>query len=220
FSDGLLMNATNLTEIEGVPAIVPDLFAANCRSFGATEAVNPASRIGAFAFAGTRTITIALGSELTGVSEGAFAGCHELEEIDARALAGFTPAVELSAFDGIEITRVKLVVQDDCEDTWKHHPVWGLFDVVRASMTDIDGIADDVLASPAICVGVADAMLTATASEPGVVMAVYDTAGNRVALLTSESDCTAIALSELPRGVLLVNATSRAGASRRIKVMN
>lgn len=217
-SGGLLMNDVSLNRIDGVPENIPDLFATNCVSYSPATALTTATQVGNFAFAGCVADKFVLGSNVANISDGAFAGCRNLVEIDARALAGFTPKVSASAFDGIDVSSVVLIVLDTCEEIWHDHPVWGGFDIIGRSITGVGEIAEDKADS--INIIIQGAALHATATQPGLTLAVYDMEGRSIGLWQSESDAISVPLTDLPEGILLVNASSTSGGTKQIKVLN
>lgn len=215
FPEGLLFNAGSLTEIQGIPDIIPDLFAANCSFYSPAGNLENTIDIGRYAFANSGTEKIMLGRDVTSIEASAFAGCHTLTEIDATQLSAFTPDVDPSAFDGICTSDVTLRVADGCESVWKAHPVWSTFNVVGAT-TEVSEIPEATISG--IEISMRDGALTAISTSAGLHVGVYDPNGRRVAMKSTGSTEISIPLAELPDGLLLVDARSDSGNSARIKI--
>lgn len=218
---GLLMNATSLQQITGIPDIVPDLFAANCTSFSPLPATEAATSIGKFAFANCAADRFLLGKNITSIDGNAFAGCTTLKSIDATRLAGYTPAVDTLAFKGIEVGKVYLIVDENATDIWKYHPVWGEFRIVNPGYREEEeeGVGTvDIRSS--ITISVDEVNIVATSDADGMEMHIYDTGGHRILSVSAAGNSISAPLESLPQGVLLINAISSSGDKKMMKFMN
>ncbi len=216
-AEGTLMDAISLTEVTGVPDILPDLFSANCSTFSPTDVMASATSVGRFAFANTGADFFVLSRDVTDIQQSAFAGCSDLYGIDARQLAAFTPEVSPSAFDGICMADVTLLVKEGCERVWSDHPVWGMFNIT-SSTSGVAMTGED--SDSGLYLSAAADEVTGRASSGPVSLAVYDIDGRRLRFVESPDGQISIPLSELPRGILLLNLTGSHGGSRRIKIIN
>jgi len=216
-AEGTLMDAISLTEVTGVPDILPDLFSANCSTFSPTDVMASATSVGRFAFANTGADFCVLSRDVTDIQQSAFAGCSDLYGIDARQLAAFTPEVSPSAFDGICVADVTLLVKEGCERVWSDHPVWGMFNIT-SSTSGVAMTGED--SDSGLYLSAAADEVTGRASSGPVSLAVYDIDGRRLRFVESPDGQISIPLSELPRGILLLNLTGSHGGSRRIKIIN
>ncbi|MDE7081148.1 MAG: leucine-rich repeat domain-containing protein [Muribaculaceae bacterium] len=216
-AEGILMDSPSLTEVNGVPDILPDLFTANCTTFSPAGVMATATSIGRFAFANTGADFFVLSREVAQIRQSAFAGCSSLYGIDARQLAAFTPEVDPSAFDGICTADVTLIVKEGCEMVWSNHPVWGMFNIT-SSTSGVEAVEPDP--DSVLSLYVAAGEVTGRTSEGSLSLAVYDIDGHRVRVEASPDSEIRIPLAELPKGILLLNLTDSHGAWRRIKIIN
>lgn len=131
--NGLLMGAVRLERLEGVPADVPDLFAAHCSALDADAVVSDATTLGACCVASAGGSMLHLTEGLSEVGPRVFDGMQRLRQLDATALGSRVPVAQSGAFDGIDCPSVTLVVGDDCKDVWSADPQWGRFNICTVS---------------------------------------------------------------------------------------
>ena len=80
--------------------------------------------------------SISFPSTLTNIESYAFGGCTALETI--YCFAEETPQVDETAFNNVEVKKVRLGVPDECVGAYKKHPVWSKF--LIDFLTDIDAL--------------------------------------------------------------------------------
>lgn len=143
FGKGVFMNDSSLQNVEGIPMVLPALFAAGCSSLDMETVATEAVEIGAWALSGghARNITFTVADML---AEGALADIVGLEEIDVRALGASLPAADENAFAGIDTGSVRLIVTDTAEDAWRQHPVWGRFNIIPDYMVGASVVSSNV----------------------------------------------------------------------------
>ncbi|MDE7462731.1 MAG: leucine-rich repeat protein [Muribaculaceae bacterium] len=206
FNEGVLMNNGNLVQVSGIPADVPALFAANCVSYVPADAIGRASSIGNFAFSNSAISEIVLGRDLTTVGKNILHGSDRISHIDATALGNYVPATEDEAFDSLDTSKIRLLVNDDSYDTWASHPVWGRFDVYTSTITGIEneGIADNA----GITITIADGYVNISGKENLEMVRIWDTSGAILLTLKPDATTATVALESLPSGIVIVNAKS------------
>ena len=69
--------------------------------------------------------TVTLGRNMAYIDRFAFMDCTALKEI--YCLAEEVPEVESDAFEGVDVSKVMLVVPDDSYNAYKAHPIWSQF---------------------------------------------------------------------------------------------
>lgn len=218
FNKGTLMNNRNLISLSGVPADIPDLFAANCTAYMPEADIARASSIGQYAFANSQISDIVLGSGLTSIDLGAFKNSAFLIHIDATSLGDNLPSVDENAFEGIDPASVRLKVTDHTEDQWRQHPVWGLFNIYSDYTSGIDNIANDPEDASGISVRIIGNILYIHASQAIDAADIYDLAGNHLLSLPTGVPTTKAEISTLPKGILIVN-TKAGNASKGVKII-
>ncbi len=215
---GLLMNATGLTEITGLPEIVPDLFATNCISLATGDMLSGAREIGRYAFAHTAADTCLLGRRLTRIDAGTFRNCMNLQLIDVTALGDRVPETAPDTFEGMETMQIGLEVAENMDGVWRDHPVWGCFNIVSSSSTVTELVADDNHAG--INISIRGDLLSIRSDMQITEGAVYDLNGRLVWSLAGATDNPDISLLSLPQGVMLVRVKDAGGKTRQLKFIN
>lgn len=100
--------------------------------------------IGEAAYANNPNVrTLAFRNGVSNIGAHAFRNMSALEQVDVTALGKAMPEIDPLAFSGLENESgrydIALNVAKDTNDTWKAHPVWGLFDIQNMS-TGLGGI--------------------------------------------------------------------------------
>lgn len=115
--------------------------------FGASSSTNietiDSEVIGEGAFANDPSITtMKFGANVKQVKANAFRNDTNLKWINMHDLGNNTPEVDATAFSGLEDANGRypadLYVDEDKVDTWKNHPVWGLFNIKTGSTNTIE----------------------------------------------------------------------------------
>lgn len=179
YNEGTLMNNSALTRVSGVPENVPALFAANCYTLSPSDHLGDAVEIGSFAFANTDTDVLVLAPSVLSIEKGAFAGINSLHTINADALLGDTPDVDPDAFSGLNPADITLHVSRDCEQPWRDHPVWGLFNITSADTVGVNDVTSDAYGR--IVITILYDKLLINAPEPLTSAAIYATDGTLIA---------------------------------------
>lgn len=212
---GLFMGDSGLTEITGIPADIPDLFAADCPSFNPENAIIDAVKIGDFAFANSLPQKLIFMPGLISIGDGALAGCSGIKEIDAALLAGYTPEVDATAFARLNVGEILLTVDKDCISTWKRHPVWGKFNISGSEV----GVNSVIVSPGALSLKLDSEGLIACHPEAAVMIEGYDLNGRLLIHSQSDSGNVRIPLSRIPEGALIVRAIASDGSNAVIKII-
>ena len=140
---GLLMGNGVMRSVSGIPADVPDLFAAASPSFQINEERDGIVTIGDFAFAGNQSEMLYLSPDLSYIGDYAYSYCPNLKHIEANALGYNVPEAEETAFAGVNESKIALYVTADSFDLWNSHPYWSRFDIHpgESSVESIEGLS-------------------------------------------------------------------------------
>lgn len=215
--EGVFMADAALEEVSGMPSEVAALLTADCSAFSPDKAIGEATYIGDFAFANTLADRLVLLPSLTRIGSGALAGCSDLTEIDARALAGYIPEVEKDTFGDVDVSDVHLIVAEGCENIWESHPVWGRFRIIGAADIHVATLPDE---SAGIMIGLHDGAVRASDVTPGIMMAVYTLEGRLALTVASEGYEVSLPLADLPDGPLVVKAIGKGGSAKTLKIIH
>lgn len=215
FNIGTLMNNRNLIQLEGIPQNIPPLFAANCVSYSANDALSDADSVGDFAFSNSAPTEIILGNRITSIGRGILKGSPNLNHIDATILGTNIPETDNNAFEGIDTWNIRLKVMDHAEETWKSHPVWGNFNVYSDFTSDMN-MAQEIKNS--ITVFLNDNKIEISAPQPINYFAIFDSEGKLLKSGASRENSATISLEALPSGVLIVNVVAGEN-SKTVKII-
>ncbi|MDE5773986.1 MAG: leucine-rich repeat domain-containing protein [Muribaculaceae bacterium] len=216
YDKGTLMNDPRLVDVSGMPDIVPPLFAANCRTLVPGNILDTAVHIGEYAFSNNQADILILSAGIMAIDRGAFAGLYALHTINADALLGDTPDIDPQAFSGLNPADITLHVSPGCEQPWRDHPVWGLFNITSSETVGTDIIDNDIAAS--IVISIHDNTLTITAAEPITAATVHDITGATIANLTAAGARIDYPLDNVTPRILIINA-SAGGVTRTAKLL-
>lgn len=139
FGDGVFNGDEGLVDLPEWKHSIPDLMATGT-SVAMTAAIN-APEVGEAAFAGNGNISVLnFGSAVANIKAHAFRHVKRLKSVNALDLRDKIPAVDATSFSGMENEEgrypVKLTVDENAVESWKAHPVWGLFDI-RSESTNV-----------------------------------------------------------------------------------
>lgn len=217
-NDGLLMDDTSLNSLTGMPDRVPAYFAANCGNLDARN-LETGATLGDYSFANTLVPEILVLPEyLTYVGRGALKGLDGLAAIDAVSLGARIPSVDADAFEGLEQEPVELWVADNYYDSWKSHPQWGLFNVMKSTETNVVEIPTED--TDAISISYGGRTITVEASSMVTDVRIYTSDGRMAYLASPDRARIDIETEALPSGVLIVTATNGEGRGKTISIIN
>lgn len=217
FGTGVLMNCNVLTEINGMPEDVPDLFAANCNAVDPALYSEDFRNVGKYSFANSELTTLILSSGLTHIDRGAFANSAALTLIEAIGLASYCPDVDEDAFAGLDTSEIRLHVDSSHEDAWLSHPVWSKFHVYSDTYDDVRvPVADD----SAIRISVANGVLTVLAPEIINSVELFSLNGLRLMSLTPREQQVSVQLTGITaeNGVIIIRVSTDS-ASKTAKII-
>ena len=214
---GAMMNCPKLKSVTGTPAEIPDLFAAESRAYSPADAMRQATQVGDFAFANTAADTFVLLPGLSRIGGDAFAGCSDIYEIDASALAGFIPETSPTVFRGVSTESVRLKVAKGCENIWQNHPVWGYFLIYSGNLNNTDQIMNE---ETGMTFRADSEGFHAASPLPGITIEVYTLEGHRVAAAGTRDSELHLPLSSLPAGTLVGVARDSEGGIRTLKIIH
>lgn len=212
--EGALMDDVMLQELNGTPADLPALFAANCQSLDASIQTREATSIGSYAFANSAASTLVLGPGLTKIGDGAFFSMPNLNYIQADALESNIPEVDEHTFDGISRPDTKLYVTDESLNLWASHPEWGQFNIVTATVTD----ADIITVEDGIRINLLPKALSIVASEPLSDVKIYSVDGAILYKYDGGNSELVVALDDIADSVIVVSAAT-AHKKKSVKLM-
>lgn len=202
FNEGTLMNNGRLQRLDGVPTDVPPLFAANCVSYSPEPVISSATSIGNYAFTNAAVNEMILGSGLKYVGAGAFKDSSSISRINAVDLGWHVPETDPTAFDGIDQSKIDLIVADDCYEDWDADSVWRNFNILTDSTTGTSIIsAED---KEQISLRLNDDTLLITAPAEIDEIGIYDLSGATLLFSTHLNPISEISVGNLPAGVLLI----------------
>lgn len=201
FNPGTLMNNARLTKVSGTPDNIPALFAANCYSIVPSDVYSSTSSLGEYAFSNATVSDLVLTPSLAYIGAGAFKGLSELTNVEARGLKSHIPDADATAFEGLDTSRILLMVDHEALDQWRAHPVWSLFDVQSDITVSVDRIE---AADNGISIRVADGILAVTASEPISKGAVFSIDGMSLAQLPSGELSAEVDLSHIQEKFVII----------------
>ena len=215
--EGLLMDDTSLSSLTGVPEMVPDYFASNCRGLSA-EALTKGSDLGRFSFANTLAPEVLyLPAYLTSISQGALSGLDGIVKVDVTALEDRIPAVDDSSFEGLDQGSIILWVDDDAFQLWENDPVWSLFKVMSTSQTGVD----DIKAEPASAISISALNGFLVIESPAVVndVRIYTTDGRMAYVASPWQNRVEIDTASLPSGIVVVAVSDEEGNSKTASIL-
>lgn len=216
FGAGILMNCPSLTEINGMPADVPDLFAANCGSINPSSYVEAIESVGKYSFANSDLTTLILSKGLEFIDRGAFANSSGLSLIEALGLKSNCPYVDADAFIGLDTSRIRLHVDSSHEQAWLTHPVWSMFDIFSDTYNDIMTPTADA----AIRISVENGTLRVAAPDIINSVELFSIDGIRLANITPRQNEISESLTDLNAdGGIIVVRVSTDSNSRTAKII-
>lgn len=216
FGSGILMNCRSLTEINGIPADVPDLFVANCGSINPSSYSEAIESVGKYSFANSELSTLILSKGLDFIDRGAFANSSALTLIEALGLKSDCPDVDDDAFIGLDTSRIRLHVDSSHEQAWLTHPVWSMFDIFSDTYDDIMTPTADT----AIRISVENGILHVAAPEIINSVELFSIDGIRLANITPRETEISESLTDLNTdGGIVVIRVSTDSNSRTAKII-
>lgn len=210
--EGVLANNAALETVSGAPSDLPDAFAAGCTSLDASEMAGTVASIGQHALAATAARELTLGSTLATVSREAFSGMQNLSHINAFALGSNVPTAGEGAFDGIEPSKIKLLVNDADQSAWKADPQWSLFDIT----SDPNTLAETIVVESSIMFRLEGDILHVTAPEKLRQVTVYALDGRLVADIYPESETASL---HLPGETAVIARAATATSAKSTKIL-
>ena len=203
---GMLMDNVSLSSLVGMPADVPDYFAANCNAIDlGVEAAGLVS-IGRYAFANNASSEIILDKGIRSLRRGVIAGMAGLKKIDAFALDGDIPEADENAFEGINPARVELYVTDESYADWKAHPVWGQFFITSPSNSEVTEIP--VVESGNISIRLQGNTISIISGVAVKDVKIFSADGRLLLAVNPGSEHVELSAADLPHGVTIVRVTN------------
>lgn len=210
--EGVFMDDTMLTAINGTPETIPDFFAANCGNLDART--TDAASVGAYAFANSAASTLILGASLAKIDAGAFHSMQNLNLITADLLKGNIPEVSEHAFDGISRPDITLYVDGDYYDLWKQNPEWGQFNVLASNVTNTDRLAS----ANGISIHATSNKLDIIAPEIITEVEIYSIHGGLLHANSGGNTKLSLNISDIPDNIIIV-AVKTENISKSVKLM-
>lgn len=207
YGPGLLMDDDRLQIIDNAPEEIPVLFAANCYDLDIDNPVSNAWTFEDYAFANTSSWYMTASPWLSYIGPGAFRNLKYLNTFDMRLLGDAVPEVDPTAFDGIDVSKVTLYVEEHMEDPWRDHPVWSLFDVRSDTNTNVDSFGK----VPVSFVRYRDGILEARSLDPMLSIEAYGI-GGELLLKAEPGDVFFEAEVTTDSPVIVVKTTTAAGS--------
>lgn len=215
FGRGLLMNDHALTDIQGIPSDVPDLFAANATSANGEEIASLASSLGKYALSHLSIDSIALSPDLDYIDKGALAHVQGLQLLNATALGTNIPSVHPQAFTRLRPSDVMLKVTPESEDLWKQDPVWGQFRVVSSTTS-----VSETAAQSDVEISIRSGLLTVVAPSEIAAVYVWNADGTASGAWKPASDRFETRLNaSTPGSVVMVKALLASGQTHTKAIM-
>lgn len=210
--EGLFANDPFLRSINGAASSLPDAYAAGCTSLDASTLSSSATAIGSHALASTAAEELTLGPSLTSVSREAISGLAGLKTINAYALGSNVPYAEPGAFDGIEPSKVDLLVAEDDQPLWKADEQWSRFNIKADPSTS----AENIGLSDAIAVTAGPDEIIIRADKPLTQVTVCQLDGKTIAALNPGTGICRIAAPA--EQAVIIKATT-ADSTRTVKLL-
>lgn len=217
FGEGTLMNDVTLERISGSPSDLPSLFAANCYRVVPSEVMSQSGSVGSHAFANSSVGELVLASSVRMIESGAFSGMTNLARVEARGLGVEMPGVASDAFGTLDTAGILLMVDDDCEEAWRQHPVWGRFNVQSDKTTGVESVGLKV-APYSINARVSGVNLVIDASSDVKAGVIYSADGRRLCLVQAGAPHTETSLDNIDDNVLVVTVVTEEGR-KTFKIM-
>lgn len=214
--DGLLMDDISLTSLTGVPDMMPDYFAANCRKLDAS-ATGGAELLGRYAFANTLAPEVLIFTgRLSKIERGALSGLNSIAKIDVTDLDGHVPATAESAFEGLNQQDIILMVTDTAFNLWAGDEAWGRFKVTRTTNTGMDE-----LPTAEGDITIASRNGSVVIESPAIIndVRIYTTDGRTAYVGTPNRTKVEIDTSILPSGIVIAIASDENGNSKTVSIL-
>lgn len=202
---GVFFADTKITELPGFKDVLSPLLLAHTGG-RATVYVN-AGTIGEGAYANNQSIdTLTFGPQVQTIKANAFRNISKLSMVDARELGKNVPEVDQTSFSGLEDENgrypVELNVAKETGETWKSHPVWGLFNIQEGG-SNVVNVIDTEFTVSATRNG---DTVNVVSARPVEYLGIYNLAG--LTLHESRPYIDSITVSDLGDEVLVVKVVS------------
>lgn len=203
--EGLFANNSKLEKVSGATADIPDAYAAGCTSLDSNTLTANAISIGKHALASAPIEEMTLSPTLLSVDKEAFSGMTALRLINAYALGSNVPYATDDAFDGIDPSKIDLLVAKDDQDAWKASPQWSRFNITADPSTS----SDKALAETGINIRLTTSSIVITSDQPLTEVSVYLLDGQTVVWLRPNADKVSVPLPSAA-GLIVKAATAEA----------
>lgn len=221
--NGVLMGDSGLTTVNDSPYEIPMLFAAGCSNLSADRIIRDATFLGAYSLSGTTSThydnsTIRLGAFLEEIEDGAFNGMRDLATIDATLLQDRIPATSPDAFGDLDCSAIRLSVATGTSKVWGQHEVWSRF-YIKETGNVVAFTPDDMGNHIRVKLNSSNIEIEPVNGEPLLLVEIWNADGRLVSRLSGETPLVTIPNSDLPSGVLILNArTSGSSVSEKIMI--
>lgn len=211
--EGLFAGDTSLEKISGATHFLPDAYAAGCSSLDPNSLSVNAEAIGQHALAGTMTLgELTLAPTLQSVDNEAFSGLNRLKLINAYSLGSNVPYAAENAFDGIDPSRIKLLVNEDDQPAWKADEQWGKFLITA----DPNTLADIMATDSAISIRLTGSAIEVTAPVTLENITLYLPDGQVITSLNPYADSCRL---EIPDAKAIIVKASAGEDSKAVKFL-